>query len=459
VGRGPGYSHAYYYLLAHLSFVLEKMPVPVAEMFASSRDRAEQRFRGLLPTTSPVYQPVGGSADDGGSELDHSVGTVSRLAHGEGDRRHSKAKRAIEKRYSTHALTQAGFLPSGSSTPSPSPEPEQRAGAPPPHHRPGAAAAAVGAGAAAEEEEGPNPPLGGTGGVSRGCCRSIGAPPGTRRVSTDTSARPSSPSPPSAATPQKAVSSLWQRGGRKVLAVSRLDTLNPTLSAPLRVLRKDENRQLVSELRGHSNRTKTACVYANNTRVLSASDDNTLRVWDIDPKAKHPRGGAWIRTLGCDRSELLGARLPSPSPPQTTAAASALLPTSGRCCPRLVSVCVCARTRQSTARCNHSRRNWDLSACRRRYIRPPARPPARLPHSVLYVCPPRFVTVNPTPTVHGCMLWGLGGWWAGAAARARLWGPALQPGEQFWSHPTDKTLAGSTDKTSRATTVLSTATS
>eukprot|EP01047_Picozoa_sp_COSAG01_P085830 COSAG01_NODE_19028_length_1035_cov_1.691239_1_plen_319_part_10 len=294
--------------------LLEKMPVPVAEMFASSRERAEQQFRGLLPTTSPGYQPVGGSEDDGGSELDHSVGTVSRLAR------------------------------SGSrSTPSPSPEPEQGAGAPPPHHRPDAAAAAEAARAGgAEEEEGPDPPLGGTGGVSRGCCRFIGASPGTRQVSNDTSAGSSSPSPPSAATPQKAVSSLWQRGGRKALAVSRLDTLNPTLSAPLRVLRKDENRQLVTELRGHSNRTKTACVYANNTRVLSASDDNTLRVWDIDPKAKHPKGGAWIRTLGCDRSELLGARRPSPSPPQTTAAASTLLPTSGRCCPRLVSVCVCA---------------------------------------------------------------------------------------------------------------------
>jgi WD40 repeat protein len=46
-------------------------------------------------------------------------------------------------------------------------------------------------------------------------------------------------------------------------------------------LEKDDRRQLITELKGHTARTKGCCVFSNNTKVISTSDDNTLRAWDL----------------------------------------------------------------------------------------------------------------------------------------------------------------------------------
>eukprot|EP01047_Picozoa_sp_COSAG01_P057647 COSAG01_NODE_6690_length_3541_cov_2.209471_3_plen_436_part_00 len=47
----------------------------VAEMFASSLDRTERKFRGLLPTASPGYRPVVGGSDDDGDDGELGRGT------------------------------------------------------------------------------------------------------------------------------------------------------------------------------------------------------------------------------------------------------------------------------------------------------------------------------------------------------------------------------------------------
>lgn len=65
-------------------------------------------------------------------------------------------------------------------------------------------------------------------------------------------------------------------------------------------------RQLIVELRGHTDRTKCCSVFANDKKALSASDDNTLRVWNLETEKCE-------LTLGCDRSQLLEHR-PSSSP-------------------------------------------------------------------------------------------------------------------------------------------------
>ena len=49
-------------------------------------------------------------------------------------------------------------------------------------------------------------------------------------------------------------------------------------------LEKDDRRQLITELKGHPARTKGRCVFSNNTKVISTSDDNTLRSWDLAKK-------------------------------------------------------------------------------------------------------------------------------------------------------------------------------
>ena len=76
------------------------------------------------------------------------------------------------------------------------------------------------------------------------------------------------------------------------------------LAAPLN---KNEHRQLISELRGHTDRTKSCRVFDNDKKVLSCSDDNTLRVWDLETQKCE-------LTLGCDRSELLEHRQPESFP-------------------------------------------------------------------------------------------------------------------------------------------------
>eukprot|EP01046_Picozoa_sp_COSAG06_P019689 COSAG06_NODE_1412_length_9542_cov_6.906703_3_plen_1539_part_01 len=72
-------------------------------------------------------------------------------------------------------------------------------------------------------------------------------------------------------------------------------------------LNEEEDRQLITELTGHTNRTKACRIFGNDRKAISASDDNTLRVWDLETNEE-------TLVLGCDRSELLEHRQPQPFP-------------------------------------------------------------------------------------------------------------------------------------------------
>ena len=47
-------------------------------------------------------------------------------------------------------------------------------------------------------------------------------------------------------------------------------------------LEEAPTRQVVTELRGHTDQINACCVFVGNTKVLSASNDTTLRVWDLE---------------------------------------------------------------------------------------------------------------------------------------------------------------------------------
>ena len=66
-------------------------------------------------------------------------------------------------------------------------------------------------------------------------------------------------------------------------------------------LEENKDRPVHTELTGHTGRTKACCVFADGTKLLTCSDDNTLRIFNLT-------SGECETILGCDRSELLEHR-------------------------------------------------------------------------------------------------------------------------------------------------------
>ena len=118
---------------------------------------------------------------------------------------------------------------------------------------------------------------------------------------------------PEVSAPSKAKET-WGKAAEQVKKTNRKKWATQLFSEKCKasVLRRvssalDNDRQLITELKGHTARTKACRVFSDDTKAISTSDDNTLRVWDLAT-------GKCIRTLGCDRSELLEHRPPADFP-------------------------------------------------------------------------------------------------------------------------------------------------
>ena len=77
----------------------------------------------------------------------------------------------------------------------------------------------------------------------------------------------------------------------------------PAVQAAANDFHMEENpqRPLNTVFTGHTGRAKACCVFAGGEKLLTCSDDNTVRIFNV-------KTGACEAVLGCDTSELLEHR-------------------------------------------------------------------------------------------------------------------------------------------------------